>query len=215
MAKHAAPRRRSPWRPLALAVAGTVVLAGTGTGVLAVLSAIATGTQSASTGNLTLTLAANGTFGTAITNAAPGDVQHRFVTLTNGGTLTAAGLTLAASGTGSADLVGTASTALQVSVATCTVAWTPATGACSGTTTAPAALQNVPLGALGTARDVLPASTPVAAGAQHHVRVTLTVPDLNEVSTNGTPPATTVQGKNATVTFTFGELQRAATTTSS
>lgn len=211
MARHAAPRARTAWRPVAVAAAAGVALLSTGTGVYALLQATATGTQSATTGSLSLTLAGNGTFGTAITDAAPGDNVSRYVTLTNGGTLPASGLTVSASATGSSDLTGTGTSALQVSVSTCTGTWTPATGACSGTVATP--VSGVALGSLATARDVVTGA--VSPGTVHRLRITLVVPDNGEVTTNGTPPPTTVQGRTAGITFTFSEAQRAATTSSS
>ncbi len=180
MGTHAAPRARSAWRPAALAAVAGLALVSAGTGVYALLQATATGTQTAGTGTLSLTLAANGTFGTAIADAAPGDTYHRYVTLTNGGTLAAAGLTVAAAATGSADLTGTGASALLVSVSTCSVAWTTTgTGSCSGTSATP--VNAVPLGSLGAARDVV--ATAVSAGTPHRLRLTLVVPDLGEVTT--------------------------------
>ena len=45
--------------------------------------------------------------------------------------------------------------------------------------------------------------------------MTTTLPDQNETTTNGTLPGGTIQGLSTTLTFTFSETQRAATTTES
>lgn len=215
MAKHAAPTRRSPWQPFALAVVAALVLTGTGSGVLAVLRAVATGNQTISTGTLSLRLAPHGTFGATITGAAPGDTLHRFVTVTNNGTLAAAGLTLTATGTGAPELTTTSSTALRVSVTSCPTTWTTTgtTGSCPTTPTV--LLDNTALSSLNSPHTLLAPTTTLPAGHTHHLRISLRIPDNAETTTNGTPPPTTVQGKTADITFTLTQDQRTSTTTSS
>lgn len=211
MAKHAAPAARSPWRPFALALVASLLLAGTGSGVLALFRAVATTTQTASTGTLALTVTGNGAFGTtAITDAAPGDTVHRYVTLQNTGSLEATNLTLAVSSNASI-LANGSTTSLQLSVTECSVAWVPTTGACGGTTsTAPATTGVV----LPLAAAALP-GTVFGGGKQRHLRLALTVPNTTETVVDGVIPATSVLGKSATLTFTFTGDQRTAAVSSS
>lgn len=213
MSKHAATRR-SPWAPLLVCVVAGLLLLGSGAGVFAVLRAAATGTQSVGTGTLTLALAGNGAFGGPngpITAAAPNDLVYRFVTVRNTGTIDGQNLTLSAAGsTGAAELLNGSTTGpdpvLRISVTACPGAWTPTgtEGACSGTASPPVST---------TVRDLMAAPVPVvpgsfAAGATYNLRLGIRVADIGEVSTNGTPPPTTVQGKSASLLLTFAEDQR-------
>ena len=43
----------------------------------------------------------------------------------------------------------------------------------------------------------------------------MTLPDQSETTTNGTLPAGTIQGLSASLTYTFAETQRDATTSNS
>jgi hypothetical protein len=199
---------------IALAVGGvaTSVLA---TGVAyAAINAVATGSMSASSGTLSLTMANNGVgFSSGVSNLAPGDVVNRYVTLTNGGTLDASGLTLAVSGTGGTLLTTDATKGLAVSVTSCTVAWTPATGVCSSSSTT-VLLASTPVATLtGTPGTLV--SGAVTAGTVRYLKVSTTLPDQNETTTNGSFPSNTIQGLSTTLTYTFGEVQRAAQTTNS
>lgn len=211
-------RRRAAWRPLAAATVGAGILVGTGFGVWATLNATASGTaESISSGTLKLTMAANGTgFSSAISNLAPGDVVNRYVDLTNSGTLDAQALTVQVAATGSqaliTDGVSPATTkALRVSITSCSVAWAPATGTCSGTTSQ--VLAATAVSGLSAATSIIPGSIP--AGTLAHLQISTQLPDQTETTVNGTVPATTVQGQSATLTYTFGESQRTATTTNS
>ncbi|OLR94063.1 TasA family protein [Actinokineospora bangkokensis] len=212
-------RRKSAWRPLAVAASGAAVLVAVGAGVWATLSAQAVNTtpEQVTSGTLKLTLANNGAgFGQSVSNLAPGDVVNRFVTLTNGGTLDGQALTMQVAATGSAALItdGTGSSttkALRVAVDSCPTAWAPTTGTCSGTVTN--LLAATPLSALSTAATLVSGS--VTAGANEYLRVQLTLPDQNETTVNGTLPASTIQGLTANLTYTFTETQRTATTTNS
>lgn len=55
----------------------------------------------------------------------------------------------------------------------------------------------------------------IAAGSALNLQVSLTLPDQNETTTNGTVPVGTIQGLTAALTWTFTESQRTATTTGS
>ena len=46
-------------------------------------------------------------------------------------------------------------------------------------------------------------------------QVEVSLPNQNETTTNGTLPVGTIQGLNASITWTFSEAQRTATTTNS
>lgn len=212
-------RRKSVWRPIAVAATGGAVLVAMGVGVWATLSATAANVtpEQVTSGTLKLTLANNGAgFSTAVSNMAPGDVVNRYVTLTNGGTLDAKALTLQVAATGSANLItdgtgGSTTKALRVSIDSCSGAYTPATGACSGATTP--LVTATPLSSFSSAISVVPGT--IAAGGVENLRIQLQLPDQTETTVNGTLPANTIQGLAANLTFTFSEVQRDATTTSS
>jgi Camelysin metallo-endopeptidase len=217
----ASPRTKRPaWRPLVGAVAGGALLVTAGFGVWASLNATAFNTtpQSINSGTLSLTVADNGAgFTSAISNMAPGDVVNRYVDLTNGGTLAAQALTMGIAATGSSVLItdGTtpATKALRVSINSCSTSWTPTTGVCSGSGTVGSLLSATPLSALSTAASLPVAS--LASGAVQHLQVVVALPDQTETTTNGAAPATTIQGATASLTYTFNEGQRTATTTNS
>jgi hypothetical protein len=213
-ARHARPARRSAWRPLAGAAAGLAVLALGGQGVYAALSASATNVapQTAASGTLSLTMAPQGTgFAQAVGPLAPGDVVHRYVDLTNSGNLAAQNLTLAVASTGSAVLRTDTTRGLRLTVSSCSGAWTPSTGACSGTVTQLVAPTLV--GTLATPVTLVPGAVPTAA--VQRLQVSLRLPDTDETTTNGVPPSGTVQGQSASLTYTFTVQQRTATTTTS
>lgn len=214
--RHADRPSRSPSRPLALAAVGVAALAITTGGVRATLSAIAEGdgATTITSGTLLLELADDGDgLTTSIADLAPGDIVDRFVDLTNAGTLEAGDLTVAISATGDAvlldDGVAPATTrALTLTVDACDTAWDTAASTCAGTATA--LLAATPLGDLDTA----PASLGLAFGIGEtaHLRLRLTLPDQDEVSTNGVPPSPTIQDASADVTVTFRVEQRDTTT---
>lgn len=211
--RHAAPARRSAWRPLAAAAAGLAVLVIGGQGVFAALSATASSApQAATAGTLSLTLAPNGAgFTQPVAALAPGDTVHRYVDLTNGGSLAGAGLTVAVASTGSVVLRTDTTRGLRVTVTSCSTAWTPSTGACTGGATTPL-VSSALLGSLSTPA---PLAATVPAGQVLRLQVSLRLPDQDETTVNGAPPAGTVQGQSASLTWTFSETQRTATTTSS
>jgi spore coat-associated protein N len=218
MAAHFAKKESDRRRPAGLLLAGAFaagVLALTGAGVYAALDATATGTASVSSGTLSLTLA-NGTgsvgFPQTITNMAPGDVVNTYVDLSNGAGLAGAALTLSVSGTGTTLLTTSAAKGLAVAINQCSVAWTATTGVCSGTTTALGSPNSDPVATLSGTPNTL-VSGAVATSALYHLQVSLSLPNQSETTVNGTPPTPTIQGLSTTLTYTFGENQRAATTT--
>ena len=185
-------------------------------GVYAGLSATATGAEAVSSGSLNLTLSAD--VGVGFSNftgkIAPGDTDNVYVNLNNTGSLaSAAGKTLAVAGSPSNALTNgsVVGEGLTVTAAQCSVAWTLATGVCSGTTTpiltstqvsglsTPVALSNIP---------ALIATT----GQVAHVQVSLGLV-ATETSVNGVAPGSTIQGLSTTLTYTFTEQQRTGVAT--
>jgi hypothetical protein len=191
------------------------VLGLTGAGVYAGLSATATGTSSVTSGTLLMTLTADGTSAglpETISNMAPGDVYNVYVNLNNTGTLaSAAGMTLGASASPSNALTNgsVAGEGLSVSITQCSVTWV--TGSCGGTTTT--ILASTPLSSFTSPQNLsnVP-SLAASTGSLAHLQFKLTLSGT-ETSSNGTLPASTVQGLSTTITWTFTELQRAATVT--
>lgn len=219
-ARHADARRRTAWRPLAVAVSGGALLLTAGFGVWASLNATAfnTSPESVSSGTLSLTLADNGAgFTSNVTNMAPGDVVNRYVNLTNGGNLAAQALTMSVTATGDSQLItdGTspATKALKVSVDSCSTSWTPATGVCASSGTVTSLLSATTLSGLSSAQSLI--SGAIAVNEVEHLRISVQLPDQTETTTNGTPITGTIQGRSASLTYTFNESQRTATTTNS
>ena len=199
-------------RLVAAAAIGATGLALTGAGVYAALTAQATNTtpEAVSSGVLSLTMSPNGAgFTTAISNLAPGDVVNRHISLVNG-SLEGKNLTLGVTDATPTPLTTDATNGLQVTVTGCSVAWTPGTGACSGSTTP--VLTSTPIASLGTPAAL---ASVVTASSTQHLQVSLALPNSTEVITNGVVPGTSVQGRSAALTWTFTETQRDATTTNS
>lgn len=216
-ARHTARTTRRPAPALlaacAVAAAGLAI---TGGGVYAALNANASNTtaQNATSGVLSLTMANTGTgFSQAVSNVAPGDFVNRYVTLTQGATLDGKDITLAVADATPTLLTTSAAKGLRATVTQCSVAWVPGTGAgtCSGTPTV--LLTSTPLSTLAVPAAVK--SGAIAANTVLNLQVSLTLPDQNETTTNGTVPAGTIQGLSSALTWTFGETQRTATTTGS
>lgn len=186
-----------------------------GNSVFATLDATASNTvpTNISSGNLKLIVADNGAgFATAITNIAPGDVLNRYVSYQNSGTMDAQGLTLAVTDSGSSLLTTDATKGLQVAVSSCSVAWTPSTGICSGSTSALLASTSL-LGLKTTPGSIL--SGTLTAGAFEYLKFSISFPSATETTVNGVLPDSTVQGLSASITWTLRETQRTATNTNS
>ena len=185
-------------------------------GVYAGLSATATGTESVSSGtlNLTLTPDVGAGFSNFLAKMAPGDTNNVYVNLNNTGTLaSAAGMTLAVVGLPSNALTNgsVVGEGLNVTAVQCSVAWTLATGTCSGSTTPILATTQVSLMGAGVALSNIPALV-AATGQVAHVQVSLGLTGT-ETSVNGVPPAATIQGLSTTLTYTFTEQQRTGVAT--
>jgi hypothetical protein len=204
---------------MAFAVSFVVGILGlTAAGVYAGLNATATGSEAVTSGTLSLTLAAgDGSSGFAqdvSSNMLPGDSVSTFVDLSSSGGADAKNLTLAVSGSPSNNLTTDATKGLAVTVTACSAAWTVDTDAqtasCSGTTSnvlSQTSVANLTGGAAGVLANTF------ASGSTDHYKVTTTLPDSTETTTDGTPPNDTIQGLAATLTFTFSDTQRTGKST--
>ncbi len=210
-----AGHRRTVLAGLFLASVGLLTTAG----VYAALTAVATGSEAVASGTLNLTLSADvgAGFSNFVGKMAPGDTDNVYVDLNNTGTLaSAAGMTLWVAGAPSNALTNGTATGegLTVTATQCSVAWTLATGVCSGTTTAIlASTQISTMNTSGTAVNLsnIPALL-AATGQVAHVQVSLGLVGT-ETSTNGVAPSPTVQGLSTTLTYTFTEQQRTSVVT--
>jgi hypothetical protein len=182
--------------------------------VFASLSAIATSTGSVTSGTLILTdtaTAGSGGLVTTIAAMAPGDTVNRYVDLVNGGTLDGDTPTVRIlDGTPTA-LTTDGTAGLQVTISACTVAWTVATGVCSGTATTVLASTS----ALALASNTGLTLPSKLAASTSRLKIAIALPTGTEVTTNGVLPPGTIQGKSAALTWTFTVQQRTATTTNS
>lgn len=215
--RHAIQRERRFGRLTASGLLATSVGLLAAAGVYAGLSATATGSESVTSGTLNLTLTGDGTsagFSNFTPKMAPGDADNVYVNLNNTGTLaSAAGMTLAVVGAPANALTNgsVAGEGLTVTATQCSVAWTVATGVCSGTTTNILTTSQVSALSTATALSNIPALI-AATGQVAHVRVGLGLV-ATETSTNGVAPAQTVQGLTTNLTFTFTEQQRTGVAT--
>jgi hypothetical protein len=221
MSKHSRPendRRRT--RTLVAASFGVGALALTGSGVFASITAEATNAtpKSVDSGTLKLEMTTSGAaLSTAITNMAPGDIENRFVALTNSGTLDGKNLGFAVT-TGAANALNNSTTkGLSVSVSRCTGPYIATTGFCSAAVATPAVagvettmVTKTSVVSLGT-RTAFGVSDP-APGATYNLKLSVHL-DGTETVTNGVLPAGTMQNLSTTLTYTFSEDQRTATTT--
>ncbi|NBU32248.1 MAG: hypothetical protein EBS36_03650 [Actinobacteria bacterium] len=205
-------------RLVLMGLIGASLMAVVGVGTFAGLNATASASHSASAGTLSLTSANRGVgFSQSVSNLAPGDVVNRYVNLTNGGSLDAKSLSLKITSTGTASLItnGVApvtTKAVTVTVNSCTGTWTVATGVCSGTVQSE--ISATPLSTFATAQDFA-ANPTLASLAGLNLQIKVTLPDQDETTTDGTPPANTVQNGSVNLSYLFYEAQRTSTTTNS
>ncbi len=212
---------RRSGRPVRATVVGLVLLIVAllvAPGVYAALSARSTGTESVSSGTLDLALSADvgAGFSAFTPKMAPGDTDNVFVNLTNTGTLASAKgmrLWVAAVPASALSNGSAAGEGLTVQLTECSVAWTLASGACSGTTKSLLATRLVDtMDTAATSRALTNVPALAAGGSVAHVRVSLGLVGT-EKSVNGVPPAMTIQGLSAALTYTFIEQQRAGIAT--
>jgi len=199
-----------------IGISGVAVVGGIGlisNSVFAGLTATATSVPQAVTSQtLKLTQTASGTtagFTTAISNMAPDDVVYRYIDLKNDGSMDGTGLTLKLADSATSTLTSNGTIGLQVQIQECSVAWS-ATWTCTGTESE--VLASTSANALVAAAKPLTVAS-LGAGATSKLRIKLSIPTSSEVTTNGSLPATTVQGQSSNITWTFTEAQRVATTT--
>jgi hypothetical protein len=203
---------------LATAVTGGVTLISTS--VFASLSATAFNTsgQSVTTGTLKLTQAASGQTGltggftTPISGMAPGDQVNRFIDITQAGTLNATNMTFKVADANTTTLTTDATNGLQITVKECSVAYTATTGVCSGTETTALAKGSANALLVDKALTLNAADLVGSANNVAHLKIVADLPAGSEVTANGTLPSGTVQGVTSSLTWTFTEAQRTATT---
>jgi spore coat-associated protein N len=217
MSRHSQRTGKTPTRTILAAAFAVAGLAITGAGVYAGLNATATGTQSVTSGTLSLTLGneTGSTFTGAVSALAPGDVVNRYVNLTNGGTLASQGLTLQVAGAGSTLLTTNPTKGLAVTVSSCSTSWSVSAGVatCASAGTVAVVMSSTAVATLSTTPGAVLSS--LAVGEVVHLKVSVALPDQPETTTNGTFPPSTIQGLSDTLTYTFNEAQRTATTTNS
>lgn len=186
----------------ALAVGGIATVAGLGT------FGQFTSTTSASTpvasGTVSIALGGTGAVNDLTVGAAgmvPGDSMQRAVDVVNSGTTDLSGISLGVTGAGSA-LTTDATNGLQLSVDSCSVAWskTGNTYSCPGTVSSVLAQRPV----LVSPAAVL-ATTALAPASTSHLRVTLSFVDTGSAAQNA------LQGLTDAVSFSFTGTQRAGT----
>lgn len=192
-------------------IGAAVIVAANGPGVFAGLKAEAdtvANPMAATTGTLVLALDGVASFDDAISGMAPGDSGVRYVQLNNTGTLGARNLKVKIAASGDSVLT-TGDKALRVKVESCSVAF--AAGACSDAGGAATQVSNQVVSGLSTfASFAVPVT--LDAGDSVFVKVTTSLPDADETTTNGTAPAGTVQGKSASLVYTFQQAQNEAVT---
>ena len=211
--------RRFHWRYLAGIAMALSLTAMVGQGVLSSLNATVfnVNPQNLNSGDMSLDLANSGNgFSTTIDNMAPGDVVNRYVKLTNSGSLDGIGLTLKTTQSGTSTLINdgqspSTTKALKLTVLECNVAWNTSNGSCGGVMTTQLASSTI--GSL--ASPVSMSNGNMASGAERYFKMSVELPNQNETTINGNPPANTVQNGSVDVTYTFDLAQRVATTTNS
>ena len=209
----------SNWRLLMVGVMGASLLIITMTGVLAGLNATTSNArpQNVSSGTLKLSMSPaspSAGFTTSIARLAPGDVVNRYVDLTNTGTLASQGLSLGIVATGTPTLINDTGTtrALRVTLYSCPVAWSQGSAVCSSD--AVTEISTKTLKDFASAQSLTSSSLTAERGILH-LRVQVTLPDQDETTIDGILPATTVQGGEVNLTYTFTEIQRTTQSTNS
>lgn len=182
--------------------------------VFASLSATASSIGSVTSGTLSITDSAtsgSGGLTTTIANMAPGDTVNRYIDLVNAGNIDGDTPTVRiVDGTPTA-LTTDGTAGLQITITACDVAWTQATGVCSGTPTTVRASTS----ALSLASHTAITLPSKLAGVTNRLKVSIFLPSGSEVTADGVLPPGSIQGKSAALTWTFTIQQRTNTTTNS
>lgn len=204
-------------------IGGLVLTAG---GVFTVLNATAGNAtpQSVNAGTLKMSLGetGNGINNTvAIEAMKPGDVQNRFISLDNRGSLTGQGLTVRVQASDANKLSTDATDGLQITLTGCSVDWT-ADGDCKGEQTE--ILAATPLAELG---DFVKTTVVDEVPDPLSIRVAIALPEQGECNADNADTAQfeadcvtplkdgSIQGLTNALSFTFKETQQVAETTNS
>lgn len=187
-------------------IGAAVVVAANGPGVFAGLKAEAdtvANPMAATTGTLVLALDGVASFDDSISNMAPGDSGVRYVQLDNTGSLGSRNLKVKIATTGD-DVLETGDKALRIKVESCSVAF--ADGACGDSGGAATQVSNAVVSSYSTYVDFAVPIT-LDSGDSTFLKVTTSLPDADETTTNGNAPSGTVQGKSVNLVYTFQQAQ--------
>jgi len=181
--------------------------------VFAALTATATPNNSVASGTLALVQTSHSTLTagltTNITAMAPGDTVNRYIELvnsglSNNGNLDGKALTLRLSDSSTTALTSDAVKGLQITIQECSVVWVGPAGTCSGTTTTVLSATAAAL----IANPIAVTVSSVISTVTNHLKISTSLPAGNEVTANGVLPVGSVQGKTATLTWTFVKTLR-------
>lgn len=202
--------RRASLRLAGVGVIGAaIVVAANGPGVFAGLKAEAdtvANPLAATAGTLVLDLNGKADFATAVSNMAPGDSGTRYIELKNTGTLGARNLKVKIATDGD-DVLEAGEKALRIKVESCSVAFVD--GACGDNGGAAAQVTNQVVSAYSSFSDFAVPVT-LAPEASTFLKVTTSLPEFDETTTNGSAPSGTVQGKTVNLVYTFQQAQNEA-----
>jgi len=220
-------RRRTATRlllTLGVVVAGSGVVMGTTFATFT--DTTSAGPQTIATGKLLLAVGPTNDTGTAANAIAPGDTVSREVDLNStGSTIAAATITMQITPTTSTLLDSDATNGLQISVLSCSAAWTrhagpPLTYTCSGTQNT--VLASTPLKTLTSTATALPGLSSLNPGGQDYLVMQFTLPsaapgNMGLLGTacsgtaGGTATTENLEGCSDALTYTFQTTQRAGT----
>lgn len=202
--------RKAGLRLVGVGVFGAaIVVAANGPGVFAGLKAEAdtvANPLAATAGTLVLDLNGKADFATAISNMAPGDSGSRYIELKNTGTLGARNLKVKIA-TDGADVLESGDKALRVKVESCSTAFV--SGVCGDNGGAATQVSNQVVSSYAAFNDFAVPVT-LAPAASTFLKVTTSLPEFDETTTNGTAPSGTVQGASVNLVYTFQQAQNEA-----
>lgn len=210
-----ASTRRSPWRLFAGAVIMVSVAAIAGQSVLAGLNATASNTtaQNINSGTMKLIFTPNAeSVGITdnISNLAPGDVVNRYVALKNDGNISGKDLKLTLGLSGGTAKFTSSANGLQLTVNSCSTAWTVSTATCSGSVEE---IAKGPLSSYLNSGRSFTSNGTLGIGQTRFLQLSMELPDQNEVTVNGLLPADSIQAQTVGITYTFDLAQRVKETT--
>ncbi len=199
-----------------VAVSATLSTSAVSSSALATISATSFNTpdQSISTRSLILDApVANGAGFDTVTAMSPGTPVLRYVNYRNSGSDSGTSLTLQVVANPATTLSTDGTNGLHITVDRCSVAWTPSTNVCGGTTTT--ILSSTSLTTLASAASLATGGgnsatgiTSLASGEYFYVRYTISLPSGNsEEAQNGVLPNGTIQNLTTGLKWTLKELQ--------